>query len=238
LFQSLASATDAYVRRGHSLTDFDLQKYVRSRGLSIVADTNHYVDGEVSRLPQSKQPSAGQRASLVRGLKSIVRLEAETAGSLLDYAISTNIDVRLDSEFSRLFPFQSREINLNAQPLGFSRGAKPDFLFANIVGDIKTGELKEFHKLTLAAYALAYEYHERQPMNFGVLLNVGFSKKRNVPIYEKTECVVVSDVLRKAFLEKRNEKFRIIRDRADPGDSADRDSCSDCPYYPGCRRVR
>jgi CRISPR-associated protein Csa1 len=120
--------------------------------------------------------------------------------------------------------------------LGFSPGAKPDFIFGDLVGEIKTGEFKEFHKLSLAAYALAYEYHENRPMNFGVLLSVNLSKRRNVPVYEKTECFVISDAYRRAFLEKRNEKFEIVRDRRDPGESPGRGHRVECPYFPKCTR--
>jgi CRISPR-associated protein Csa1 len=238
LFQLLASSAESYIRRDLQLRKFDLQKYVRTQGSRLIQKVTSDMTQVTTNIPQVRRPSQSQIDTFVEGLHKIVRMEAETAGALIDYTLSTNLDTRLAAEFSRIFPFQSREINLNAPPLGFSLGAKPDFLLGDIIGDIKTGQLKEFHKLTLAAYALAYEYHESRPMNFGVLLSVNLPAKRNVPIYEKTEYMVVSDVYRKAFLEKRNEKFRIVRDQVDPGEPTTRDECRECPYFPKCRRWR
>ena len=157
--------------------------------------------------------------------------------TLVDYAISTHVDINLDSEFSRVFPFQ-QEISLNATPLGLTPSIKPDLVYGRgenvIIGEIKTGEPKEFHKIGVAAYALAYEYDEEVPVNFGFVLNIGFSRNRNVPIYKRTEAFVISGKYRKAFLELRDQKLNIVKNKIEPERVTDQNICNICPYVTCC----
>lgn len=184
------------------------------------------------------KPTNLEVESFEKELTKIVRFESRLAGSMLDSVVATSFDVKMGSELADLFPLQVMEPSLNAPPLGFSPGVKPDFLIqtgSRFIGDIKTGPPKEFHRLTVAAYALAYEYKKQEPMDFGIVFRVNTSPSRSVPDYRNTEFFVISDKYRKAVAEVRNAKFQILKSGKDPGESSDASLCSDCPYYPGCR---
>jgi CRISPR-associated protein Csa1 len=234
LLLEIARSTEGYIGRTNIIRKVDLLRYIRRQGSRIVKNLTSNIRNDTRQM--SLKPTSRQKKHFIKGLLKIVRMESEIASCLLDYLIATNLDVNLPSEFSRVFPFHMREISLNAMPLGFSPGAKPDFIYKNlVVGEIKTGEVKEFHKLTIAAYALAYEYDEGFPINFGAILNVDFTGKRTVPIYKGTELFVVSDKYRLAFLNKRNKKFEIVVKKEDPGKPANKKECSlECPYYVDC----
>lgn len=231
MFQSVES----YVLRENIIQKANLLKYVQQKGQRFIRELTSDIDRKISGMP--KKPSKTMKDNFLTNLSKLVRMESETVSTFIDYTIATNFDVEVASEFRRLFPFQ-REISLNATPLGFSLGVKPDFIYSRggsiVIGDIKTGEIRDFHKLVLASYALAYEYHERVPVNFGTILNINLSNERNVPIYKCTETVVISDKYRQAFLKLRDEKFNIAVSREDPGPSPNKDVCTECPYISHC----
>lgn len=226
----------AYILKRNIIRKTNILEYMKRSGPNFIRELTSDIDKEIARM--ANKPSNTEKDNFIRNLFKLVRMESEIASTFVDYVISTNFDVELDSEFYRMFPFQ-REISLNATPLGFSRGVKPDFFYSRgntiIVGDIKTGDVKDFHKLVVAAYALAYEYDEGVPINFGAILNIKFSDKRNVPIYRDTEIMVVSDKYRQAFLELRDEKFEIVASGKDPGEAPDESVCTECPYLSHCR---
>ena len=225
-----------YVSRSNIIRKINLFRYTLRSGNKIVKEITSDIDEQIKNM--IKKPSNREKRGFINNLYKLVRMESEIVSTFIDYIIATNVDVRLDSEFHRIFPFQC-EISLNATPLGLSRGVKPDFIYSPgntlVIGDIKTGQIKDFHKLTLAAYALAYEYHENVPVDFGVILNINFSNRRNVPIYKNTECIIISDKYRQAFLELRDEKFSIITEGKEPDFPSDENICVNCPYYWFCR---
>jgi len=236
LYFKLFTSVRQYIVKKNIIQRIDLFKHVHRCGQQFLSNLKKDINGEISAI--RNKPSKTEKEAFLRNLSKLIRMESEIVSTLIDYSIATNFDVRLDSEFSRIFPFQ-HEIALNATPLGFSKGVKPDFIYSHggalVVGDIKTGKLKEFHKLILAAYALAYEYEESIPVNFGVILNVNFSNKRNVPIYKETEIMVISDKYRQAFLRLRDEKFEVVKNRIDPGLPSSENACIECPYSEYCR---
>ena len=232
----LTECARGHILRRNIIQRINLLRYIQRNGRNFIREMTSDIDREIAKM--ANRPSDTEKDNFLKNLFKLVRMESEIAGTFVDYVIATNFDVQLDSEFYRMFPIQ-REISLNATPLGFSRGVKPDFVYSRgntiIVGDIKTGDVKDFHKLVVAAYALAYEYDEGVPINFGTILNIKFSNRRNVPIYKDTEIMVISDKYRQAFLELRDEKFEVAVSGADPGLAPEESVCTDCPYFSYCR---
>jgi len=224
-----------YVSRPNVIRKMDLLKYARTRGRKLINKATQNIDQEIETF--NTKPNTAQKEQFLKNLLKLVRMESEVMSTLVDYAIATNIDINLDSEFSRMFPFK-QEISLNATPLGLAPSIKPDFVYTPgehmIIGEIKTGEAKEFHKIGVAAYAMAYEYEEEIPVNFGIILNVCFSRNRNVPIYRDSEAFVISEKYRKAFLELRDEKLNIKKIKIEPKKPTDQSLCNSCPYVNNC----
>lgn len=105
---------------------------------------------------------------------------------------------------------------------------------AYAIADIKTGEIREFHKYAPTGYALAIEADEEIAVNYGIIIYIKLLKERFVPIV-RTKCFVISDEIRKEFLEIRDEAFEIINNSYDPGKPS---LCPDyCPYYLVCKEI-
>jgi CRISPR-associated protein Csa1 len=212
-----------------------LLKYSLRKGKILIREATQDMDREIQRF--SNRPNASQKEQFLKNLLKVVRMESEITSAFIDYIIATNLEVNLDSEFSRIFPFQ-QEISLNATPLGLTAPVRPDFVYKRgedvIIGEIKTGEPKEFHKLGVAAYAMAYEYEEEVPVNFGFVLNITFTEHRNVPIYKGSEAFVISEKYRRAFLELRDQKLNIIKNEIEPQRASNQNICNDCAYSNLC----
>jgi len=233
LYFDLFDKAKGYIIKNNIIEKINLQKKLEESGSSFIKGIKENLDSNVRQL--TDLPSQAEKQNFINLLGKIVKFESKIAGCLIDYLIATSPDINLGSEFDKLFPFLREKI-IRAPLLGFSeRGVKPDFIYKeSIIGDIKTGKFEEFHKLTAAAYALGYEHHYRQDMNFGVILNVNHLNSRNVPIYEDTKFFVITDEYRKAFLELRNRKFEIIKKRKRPRKPKKEKCNKECPFYKVC----
>jgi len=104
---------------------------------------------------------------------------------------------------------------VNGRLLGLSHELRVDmFTDRRVVIDIKTGELRDFHKYTLAGYALAIESDLEIPIDYGIitylLVDKDVVKIRNMVYF-------IGDELRREFIEMRDEAFNIIHNNMDPG---------------------
>jgi CRISPR-associated protein Csa1 len=96
---------------------------------------------------------------------------------------------------------------------------------------MKTGKEQEFHRLTLAGYALAFESAFERPVDFGMLAYPRFIEDRPVP-YVLRRVYPIDDELRLRFLQMRDRKLEIISKQLDPGLPA---RCpSSCSYIEIC----
>jgi len=99
----------------------------------------------------------------------------------------------------------------------------------NAIADVKTGEVRSFHPLTLAGYALALESDEGIPIDFGFIIYVKLEKR--VPSFT-IKPLIVGEEVRREFLEVRDEASQVVSSGKDPGKPS---RCpSFCPYYSVC----
>ncbi|MEM4727694.1 MAG: type I-A CRISPR-associated protein Cas4/Csa1 [Candidatus Bathyarchaeia archaeon] len=127
------------------------------------------------------------------------------------------------------------ERKVDGSMLGLSKELSVDlYTPANAVADLKTGEIRSFHKYALTGYTLALEADEEVAVNFGLTIYIKMKKDRPVPMVD-TRYFVISDELRREFLDIRDSAFEIIQNEKDPGKPS---SCpSYCPYIEICRRI-
>jgi len=174
-------------------------------------------------------------------LRKLGRFETIATCYLLDLTVArAGATVNLSRQFAYLFPLDLEyEIDSIATDLGLTRAAKPDFIFdRRIIGDIKSGQYKEFWNITLAAYALAYESATGRDMNFGLVYHVSDKRHFNVPNHNRTMIILISNELRLAFAKQRNLKFEIFINRSDPGLADRQRYCRNCVYFRECEKDR
>jgi len=109
------------------------------------------------------------------------------------------------------------EQKIDGSVLGLSTHLSVDaFSFDSIILDLKTGEEKEFHKLSTTGYAMVYESIFEYPINVGCIVYVNFYNNSPVPIIKRVPHLI-DESLRREFLEARDLKMKMIYDRRDPG---------------------
>lgn len=237
LYKEIGARTQIYVLKNRkSLEEIDLLTHMRKSKAAIIGELTEDLNVVSKRV--SDKPSGDGIKKFIGTLARIIDFEGEMASAFCDYIIASKGDVEIGSEFSDLLPIHVQELSLNAPPLGLSRGVKPDLIVGEkLIGDIKTGPSFEFHRLTVAAYALAYEYVKNSPIDFGVIFRPQISTSKRVPLYTNTEFFVISDKYRRAALQTRNKKLQLLIEKKDPGDAENSVDCSLCPYHPGCRGI-
>lgn len=173
---------------------------------------------------------------------NIIFFETLLICSLLTYkasqktVLATGTDIDPVQEFKQLFDFSAIEHPLSAPLLGLTTPVTPDFLYSGrIIGDIKTGVIDEdTFLMTCVAYALAYEAEYQRPIDFGLILHVGFSPDHYFPIYYSSRIYELDNVVRRKFTILRDRKLKILADRVDPGRQEDEPRCRPCPFYHRC----
>ncbi|MFW6028824.1 MAG: type I-A CRISPR-associated protein Cas4/Csa1 [Halanaerobiales bacterium] len=123
------------------------------------------------------------------------------------------------------------EHKLNGSFLGLSSHLSTDALnFSEpMIVDIKFGEKREFHKLSVTGYALVMEAIYSFPVNLGFVVYPKFKGNR---ILIERDIFIIDDELRQKFIEIRDEKMRMIYQEDDPGKH---ENCyKSCPFYGKC----
>lgn len=161
--------------------------------------------------------------------KILFRYLVLQAASYLDKVVSSEKYIDLDDIVNKVVPSMV-EKHVDGSPLGLSSNLRIDMMLDNnVVLDIKTGEVRDFHRYTLAGYALAVEADLEKPVDFGVItylsIEDGFVKVRN-------DFYFIDEELRREFITIRDEAMEIIESGIDPGKPP---KCpSYCIYYPVC----
>jgi len=178
---------------------------------------------------------------LILFMRQIATFEAIAASSILNFRISrANVGVRnLAQEIDTLLDFRGLEQQLQPRWLGLSEPITIDFLYRRrVIGDIKTGEIDPvpggLFELTCAAYALAWERQTQDNIDWGVILHLRQSQRRNVPICQSSELYPIDTQARIRLINRLEQRLRLIRDAQDPGYPENRDVCRECPYEQMC----
>ncbi len=135
--------------------------------------------------------------------------------ALLYQVIPVVVEHKLNGSFLGLSPY------LSTDALNFSEP---------MIADIKFGERKDFHKLSVTGYALVMEAIHSFPVNLGF---VTYPKLKNERILLDRDFFIIDDELRQKFIENRDDKMRMIYEENDPGNAVD--CYKSCPYYHECR---
>lgn len=181
------------------------------------------------------EPTTLEIKNFFNNLHRIVEFESLMAASLLDYKLSQNPEVQVNSCIEEIFPFIVKQDLHKGQEIGFSDPVQPDFIYNNkVIGDVKSGIYKDFFPHTLAAYSLAYEKNTGKNMDFGVILNPQFPEKDLTIDYSNAKIIVIDDTMRKDFLKYRNYKLNMVKNKEDRP-LASEEICKRCGYYNICR---
>lgn len=122
------------------------------------------------------------------------------------------------------------ERKIDGSRLGLSRSLSVDLLEGNIILEVKTGEVRPFHKYAIAGYALALEAATGVPHDAGLILYIGFLENGDAVVRHRT--VLVDDGLRREFLAIRDEAAEVVENGVDPGMPAE---CPEyCPWWGVC----
>jgi CRISPR-associated protein Csa1 len=124
-------------------------------------------------------------------------------------------------------PFVEKRVD--GSLLGLSENLSVDvFTPYNVIADLKSGEERDRNLLLLAGYALALEADEFTDVNFGFVVYLRFNRS----VQFKLRHSLISDELRRQFLELRDEAIDLIESGIDPGKP---ESCSKyCCFYGVC----
>jgi len=151
----------------------------------------------------------------------------ELAAQELDFILRKATEQRTPPKETDILP---------AEHLGLSKKTAPDFIFPELrtVGDMKTGlGLEEYHLLTCAGYALAYESQHKTPIDFGIVYF--FPTRRSTVSFAQVYLFVITDELRKRFLILRNSAYNTLMEKDAPGFPEDRQHCPTCKHFKTCQ---
>ncbi|MCS7127592.1 MAG: type I-A CRISPR-associated protein Cas4/Csa1 [Thaumarchaeota archaeon] len=123
------------------------------------------------------------------------------------------------------------EMKVDGSLIGLSRELSVDlYAPSNAVIDVKTGDVRPFHRYAPTGYALAIEADKGIPIDIGITayLSIGGT---GVPSFS-VDAFVISDELRREFLELRDEAQLLVARAVDPGMPS---VCPEnCPYFSHC----
>jgi CRISPR/Cas system-associated exonuclease Cas4 (RecB family) len=217
-----------------SIRSLAFDDWIQSNIAQITEKKREQIEGLRGSL--ARRPTDRQVESFCNELDILAKFELQVFSSYMRFLISKKFSVNLKTEFLTNFDFIFKH-SVNGTRIGLADNIKPDFLYLRtIIGDIKTGSWEEFFRVMIAAYAMAYEASENTEINCGIVLNPTFHSARTVPLYANSSIFVINDVLRKAFLAKRDQKLRVLEEENIPETPSDSLSCRDCGYFDHCCR--
>ncbi|MEM0172095.1 MAG: type I-A CRISPR-associated protein Cas4/Csa1 [Thermoproteota archaeon] len=224
-------ATDAVTRVKSILFDKGMIS-----GASIIEELMPDVANTCERLTWDALNTVGRLeekdvAAVKRKAVSFYKFLLVQAASQVDLILTKFPHIDIDSLVNQAVP-PIVERKIDGSLIGLSKELSADvYTPTYAVADLKTGEVRDFHPYAPTGYALAIEADEETAVNFGMIIYVRLSTQRPVPTIH-TKCFLISDELRREFLEIRDEAFEIVSNARDPGRPA---VCPDyCPYYAVC----
>lgn len=197
---------------------------------SILTEIGDVIEDALKEYGVSKHLDQHHLDRLKKEAEALYSFLALQAASRLDRILSRTSSVDLESVISKMASVDVERI-VNGQLLGLSSELKIDmFADKRIVVEIKTGDMRDFHKYAVTGYALAVESDLEIPIDYGI---VSYIYVRDGYVKIKNKVYFIGDELRREFLEVRDEAFSIINRGMDPGKPSD---CPEyCVYYRVCR---
>jgi CRISPR-associated protein Csa1 len=152
-----------------------------------------------------------------KNMMKIWNSEACQISAAVVFTLSSSPHMNSDSLVAHAIPL-TIEHRIDGSRIGLSRGLSIDAFqsLRPMIMEMKTGKEQEFHRLTLAGYALAFESAFERPVDFGMLAYPRFIDDRPVP-YVLRRVYPIDDELRLRFLQMRDRKLEIINKQLDPG---------------------
>jgi CRISPR-associated protein Csa1 len=168
-----------------------------------------------------------------RNMVKLWHFEASQLAAAVAWELSRVPRIGVDSLVAHAIPL-TMEHRIDGSRIGLSRQLSVDAFQAlrTMIMEMKTGREQEYHKLTLAGYALAFESTFGRAVNFGMLAYVRFPEGRPVP-YVFRRVHPIDGKLRTQFLRERDRKLQILSSGRDPG--MPRRCPSSCGYFEVCR---
>lgn len=157
--------------------------------------------------------------------------EARRIAARVEEVVSRHPHIQADALVALAIPVVVEQ-RLDGTPLGLSGSLTVDALMLGepMVFDIKFGEPRDFHALSLAGYALVLEATYEYPVNLGCLVYATFRDGRWTV---DRRFHLLGDSLRQWFVEERDEKQAMLFAETDPGLP---EVCArDCPYLQHCQ---
>ena len=166
---------------------------------------------------------------LLSDAKALYRYLILQAASNVDRVASEVKYLTVDTLVNKAIP-SVVERSIDGSLLGLSSELRVDMLLENdVILDIKTGDIRPFHKYTLAGYALAIECDLEKPIDYGVITYLSIE---NEVVKVNNQVYFISDELRREFLKFRDEAMEVIYSGKDPGKPI---KCPEyCIYYSVC----
>jgi len=209
-----------------NVRNFDIYTHLINEEQAILDEAKNRFSSELAAI--SPPPSPTKIASLDEQLRKVVGFESSLIASLMNFQIAKVRAANPMRIFRQYFDFNI-DLALTAPHQGIRGDATPDFIYRHkVIGDIKSGKWEEFFEQTIVAYALAYEEHTGENMDYGVILHVEFTNRR-VPSHHRTKIDILDDAKRKRYLLLRERKFAVIESGNDPGMPNSQALCD-----PGC----
>lgn len=170
---------------------------------------------------------------LKKDLSTLYRyFSLQIASSLDRYVSETRFLTRdkIESIIYRIIPELS-EVRVDGSRLGLSRELYIDILMGNVVADIKTGDERDFHRLTVTGYSLALESDKKIPVDIGLIIYLSVEKEH---VKYRIKSFFIGDEIRQEFIEVRDEAAKVVYKGRDPGKPP---KCPEyCIYYAYCNR--
>ena len=173
-------------------------------------------------------------ADLDAAARALWEFEVRRVTARVEEVLSRHPGVGVDGLVSLAVPVVV-EMRLDGSPLGLSSQLRADAVMLGepLVFDVKFGEPKDFHVLSLAGYALVLEALLEQPVNVGCLVYARFDGSR---WSLEREFHLLDEAVRQWFLEVRDEKQEMVFSERDPGVPG---HCPrDCPFFGVCHDGR
>lgn len=112
-----------------------------------------------------------------------------------------------DMLIAKAIPF-TLEYKADGSKIGLSDKLSIDAFGNLVIFELKTGKIKDYHKLAIAGYALALESILEHPINVGCLVYVSFDQDM-VPRIRRY-VFPIEESLRRWFIEERDQKMEIL----------------------------